>query len=82
MNVERWRGGCEGEDCARIHVWRKARHPWKQGDITESHVGDGVITIASFSAYASISSYYNRETGPSNACHTEKESRTPPRVLL
>ena len=37
-------------------LWRKVRQPWKQGDTAESCVGGGVITIASLSLHASISS--------------------------
>ena len=47
-----------------------------------SHVEGGAITIASFSPHTSISSYYNSEADPSNAEHTEMQSRTPPRDLL
>ena len=51
--------------------------------ISLSHMYEGgTITIASLSPHASISSYYNSEAGPSNAEHTEIQSRTPPRVLL
>ena len=51
--------------------------------ISLSHMYEGeTITIASLSPHASISSYYNSEAGPSNAEHTEMQSRTPPRVLL
>ena len=34
-------------------LWRKARQPWKQGDTAESCVGDGAVTLASFSPQAS-----------------------------
>ena len=71
-----------GGDCGRVCLWRKARQPWKQGNITESHVGGGAITVASLSPHASISSYYKSEADPSNAEHTEIHSRTPPRVIL
>ena len=37
-------------------LWRKVRQPWKQGDIAESHIEGGAITIASLSPQASIGS--------------------------
>ena len=56
--------------------------PGSQGSkaISLSHMyGGGAITIASLSPHDSISSYYNSEADPSNAEHTEIQSRTPPR---
>ena len=47
-----WRGG-EGRDCDRKCLWRKARHPWKQGDTAESCIVGGAITIASLSPHTS-----------------------------
>ena len=38
-------------------LWRKARQPWKQGDIAESWVGGGVIAMTSLSPRASIGSW-------------------------
>ena len=38
--------GCEGGDCGGKCLWRKARQPWKQGDIAESRIGGGAITIS------------------------------------
>ena len=44
--------------------------------------GGGAITIASLSSHASLSTYYSSDADPSNAEHTDIQSRTPPRVLL
>ena len=44
------------EDCGGKCLWRKAGHPWKQGDTAESHVGAGAITIASLPPHAVIGS--------------------------
>ena len=38
-----------GSDCGGKCLCWKARQPWKQGDIAESHIGGGAITIASLS---------------------------------
>ena len=57
--------GGEGGDCGGKCLWRKARQPWKQGDIAESRVEDGAITIASPHTPASAAKY--REPGLSNA---------------
>ena len=62
-------------------LWRKVRQPWNQGDAAESHVGSGAITIASLPT-RQRPQLDNREAGPSNACHIELQSRTPPRVPL
>ena len=54
-----WRDGsrgCEGGDCGGKCLWRKVRQPWKQGNIAESHIEGGAITIASLSPQASIGS--------------------------
>ena len=56
-------------------------HISKAISLSHMYVG-GAITIASLSPHASISSYHNSEAGPTNAEHSEIQSRTPPRVLL
>ena len=63
-----WRDGlrgCEGGDCGRKCLWRKARKPWKQGHSTESCVEGGAITIASLSPHCQHQWLNNREAGPS-----------------
>ena len=49
--------GCEGGNCGGKCLWRKARQPWKQGNIAESRVRGGAITIASLPPHASIGSW-------------------------
>ena len=49
-------GRCEGGDHGGKCLWRKARHPWKQGDTAESHIEGEAMTIASLLPHASIGS--------------------------
>ena len=65
LTVERPRGGEEG-DCGGKYPWRKARHPWMQGNTAESCVGGGA-TIASSLPTQQHLQLNNREAGPSNA---------------
>ena len=54
-----WRDGlkgCEKGDFGGKCLWRKVRQPWKQGDTAESPIRGEVITIASLSPHASVSS--------------------------
>jgi len=39
--------GCEGGDHGGKCLWRKARHPWRQGHTAKSCIVVGAITIAS-----------------------------------
>ena len=48
---------CEGGDCGRKCLWRKAWQPWKQDSTAESHIGGGTITIASVFPHSSISNW-------------------------
>ena len=63
---------CGGESCS---------HEGKVISLSNMY-GGGAITIASLSSHASLSTYYSSDAGPSNAEHTDIQSRTPPRVLL
>ena len=63
--VERWRG-CEGGDYGGKCLWRKARQPWKQGNIAESCVGGGAIKKP-LSFHARIQQLKDSEADPSNA---------------
>ena len=49
--------GCEGGDCGRKCLWRKAGQPWKQGDTAESCIGGRTFTIASLPPQAIIGSW-------------------------
>ena len=70
-----WRDGlrgCEGGDCGRKCLWRKAGKPWKQGDTAKSHVGGGVITVASLPPRERLahqtSEVLNYRVGPYPGC--------------
>ena len=45
------------EEMGRKCLWRKARQPWKQGDMAESYIRGGTITITSLSPQARINSW-------------------------
>ena len=49
--------GCGGVDYGGKCLWRKAGHPWKQGDTAESCTGSRVITIASLPPHVSLGSW-------------------------
>ena len=53
------------EEMGRKCLWRKARQPWKQGDMAESYIRGGTITITSLST-GQDQQLDNRESGPSN----------------
>ena len=64
-----WRDGergCEGGNCARIRLWRKARQPRKQGNITESHVWGWSNHHSLFLPTYQHRELNNRQAGPSN----------------
>ena len=55
-------------------------HGSKAIDTAESRVGVGAITIASLPHTHQYWQLNNREAGSSNTCHSELQSKTPPRL--
>ena len=76
--------GCEGGDHGGKCLWRKAGQLWKQGNITESCLGSGAITIASPSLFASICSWTIERLAHQtpNALLSRTPSRVPLKCLM